>query len=177
MGWVRFEVFDGIETLAAAQPGSRVASLHQRLIELLGDANVLMNSEPLRVEFKSTYREAEQIVYPATSAFIAHQQALHGWTQNYSLMAVNRERLEELDLAAHRDPIYRPYIQKLCARLPDIAAAPSGVKYSQFYEIYSEALVLQFLRTKGQTWPVSESDDQRPVSDAGSGVKPPAIPE
>lgn len=162
MGWVRFEVFDGIEKLAEAQPGSRVPALHQRLIQLLGDANALMNSEPLREEFKRVYREAEQIVYPATSAFIAHQQALISWTRNFSLMVVDRERLEELDLAAHRDPIYKPYIATLCARLPDIAAAPNVKKYSQFCEIYHEALVLHFLRTKVETWRVSEIDDQTP---------------
>lgn len=162
MGWVRFEVFDGIEALAAAQPGSRIAALHQHLMQLLADGTALMNSEELRNDFKRVYQEADQIVYPATSAFIAHQQALSSLTQNYSLMAVDRARLEELDLAAHHDPIYKAYIESLRARLPDIAAAPNVKKYSQFCEIYSEALVLQFLRTKVETWRVDETNDQTP---------------
>jgi hypothetical protein len=107
MGWIEIEVLDGIERLAASQPSSHLATLHQRLNDLLAHANALMNSEALRDEFKQAYREAEQIVFAAATAFVAHAQALSDWTRNFNLVVADVARLRALDLAAHRDPVFK----------------------------------------------------------------------
>ena len=48
----------------------------------------------------------------------------------------------------HDDLTFREYIDELQAQLPALAAAPNVQAYSQFFEVYSEALVLEILRTK-----------------------------
>jgi hypothetical protein len=163
MGWVDLEVLDGIDELARAQANSRLAVLHRRLSELLQDRNLLVESLPLRKEFKRLYKEAEPIAFPATTAYVANTQALTDWTSNHSLVVADIARLRGLDRAAHGDPIYRVYVKAICDILPEAANAPSVQRYSQFFEIYSEALVLQFLRNnRVETWRVGEIDSQTP---------------
>jgi len=161
MGWVEIDVLDGIEALALKDLKSKIAGLHKRLSELLANAQ-LMNSAPLRDAFKAAYRDAEQIAFPAATAFVAQAQILTDWTRNLNLTVADIARLRGLDRAAHADPIYKDYVDAICAILPDVAAAPNVISYSQFFEIYSEALVLQFLRTKVETWPVGKINSQTP---------------
>jgi hypothetical protein len=161
MGWVEIDVLDGIEALALKDLKSKIAGLHKRLSELLAEAQ-LMNSAPLRDAFKAAYRDAEQIAFPAATAFVAQAQILTDWMRNLNLTVADIARLRGLDRAAHADPIYKDYVDAICAILPDVAAAPNVISYSQFFEIYSEALVLQFLRTKAETWPVGKINSQTP---------------
>jgi hypothetical protein len=147
MPWIDVGVLDAIEGFARAKAASLVAAIHHRLMELLADQQ-LFHSESLREEFKEAYQKAEQIVFPAATLFLAHSQALTSWTRNYSLAHVNLDRLRMLDLKAHDDSTFREYIDDLRGHLPALAAAPSVQAYSQFLEVYSEALILDFLRTK-----------------------------
>jgi hypothetical protein len=82
MGWVDIEVLDGIEAPALQDPRSKIAQL--------------MNSPPLRDEFRNVYREAEQIAFPAATAFVAQAQALTDWTRNHSLMVADIGPLDRL---------------------------------------------------------------------------------
>ncbi len=150
MGWVCTEVLDEIDTRARANHASRIGVLHRRLIDLLLNKE-LVESEPLREEFTKLYREAEQIVFPAATAFVGHSQALQAWTRNWSLARIDLNRLRGIDLKAHEDPTFKEYVGEMLTKLPELAAAPSVQAYSQFFEVYSEALVLEFLRTKVRT--------------------------
>ena len=102
MGWVEIKILDGIEALALKDAKPKIAGLHKRLAELLADAQ-LMNSAPLREEFKAAYRDAEQIAFPAATAFVAQAQAFTDWTRNLNLMVADIARLRGLDRAAHAD--------------------------------------------------------------------------
>ena len=161
MGWVCLEVLDGIETLAATDRSSRIAALHAQLLKLLADSN-LVTSVPLRDEFRKVYCEAEELAFPATTVFVAHAQALTDWTRNLNLITADPSRLRAIDLKAHTDPTFGKYVTKICEILPDVGSAPNVKRYSQFYEIYSEALVLEFLRSKIRTKRVSEEDTETP---------------
>jgi hypothetical protein len=114
MGWVEIDVLDGIEALALKDLKSKIAGLHKRLSELLADAQ-LMNSAPLRDAFKAAYRDAEQIAFPAATAFVAQAQILTDWTRNLNLTVADIARLRGLDRAAHADPIYKDYVDAICA--------------------------------------------------------------
>jgi hypothetical protein len=155
MGWVCSEVLDGIETLAVADSASQIADLHRQLMALLTDDR-LPESEPLRADFKRLYGEAEAIAFPATTTFIAHAQELTSWTRNLNIVTADLGRLRALDLLAHSDPTFKAYINGISAKLGDAAAAPIVTAYSQFFEVYSEALVLTFLRMKLPTARVPE---------------------
>jgi hypothetical protein len=148
MGWVCTDVLDGIDTLATTNPASPVVLRHQRLTSLLADQQQLFESKSLRDEFKRVYDEAEAITFPAATAYKEHSQYLQKWTRNWSLVWVRLDRLRALDLKAHSDPTFAQYISDMKARLPDIADAPNVAAYSQFFERYSEALVLELLRSK-----------------------------
>jgi hypothetical protein len=161
MGWLCLDVLDGIAALAAADSSSQVGTLHARLLRLLANP-VLASDAALRDEFQKVYREAEALAFPAATAFVAQAQALSNWTRNHNLVLADLKRLRNLDLEAHRDPTFREYVKQLCAILPDLASAPSVRRYSQFFEIYSEALVLEFLRTKILTTKISEENTETP---------------
>jgi hypothetical protein len=126
MGWVCTGVLDGIDARAQAAPNSDIAAKHRRLMELLRDRR-LVDSGEFRDEFTRLYREAEQIVFPASTAFVAHSLTLTNWTRNWSLAQVDLGKLRALDLKAHDDPTFRDYVDKLCGHLPVLAAAPRTV--------------------------------------------------
>lgn len=62
---------------------------------------------------------------------------------------VDSELLRALDLLAHDDPAYKDFVDQMVAKLAQIRSAPDIVAYSQFFEIYAEAMVLHFLRGRG----------------------------
>jgi hypothetical protein len=62
----------------------------------------------------------------------------------------------------HVDSTFKEYVGKICAKLADVAAAPSVKTYSQFFELYSEALALQFLRSKLPTCRIPELGSKTP---------------
>ena len=164
MGWVCIDVLNGIDALAQANPASPIVARHRRLIELLLDEH-LVASEPLRKEYTQLYREAEAIAFPAATAFVAHSQALSDWTRNWSLARVKLDRLRALDLKAHDDPTFKEYIDEMLGKLPVLTAAPSVQAYGQFFEVYSEALVLDFLRTKVRAARVPRAPNGTPTPD------------
>jgi hypothetical protein len=161
MGWVSLEVLDGIATIAAAGKNAQVATLHGRLLALLADPN-LAGSAQLRDHFKMDYKEAEALAFPAATAFVAHSQMLTTWTSNHNLVATDLKRLRNIDLKAHADPAYTGYVDKMVAILPALTAAPDVTRYSQFFELYSEALVLEFLRSKVKTKKIPEQAGKTP---------------
>lgn len=161
MGWVSFEVLDGIATIATVAKNVQVAALHGRLLTLLGDPN-LAASDQLRDDFKKEYEKAQAIVFPAATAFVAHSQALTAWTRNHNLVTTDLNRLRNIDLKAHTDPAFAEYVDKMVAILPALTAAPDVTRYSQFFELYSEALVLEFLRSKVKTKKIPEQAGKTP---------------
>jgi hypothetical protein len=161
MRWIDLEVLDGIETSVRRDANSNIVGQHRRLAELLSDAT-LAESEALRDEFHRVYREAEALVFPASTAYVKHCQALSDWTNNFDLITVDLARLRAVDLAAHEDETFRSYAAQMKGVLPKVDVAPKVKAYSQFYEVYSEALVLQFLRGKLRTARVPEGEEETP---------------
>jgi hypothetical protein len=158
LGWVSLEVLDGLERIVTANQGSPVVPLYQRMLDLL-QSGELVSSAPAREEFKEVYFKAKAVASPASVALAAHEAVLSKWTQSFSLMRINHDRLHGLEELAHKDPTFNSYVKAIVARLGNAEKAPSVAAYRQVFEIYSEALVLQFLCSKVLTARVDEQEN------------------
>ena len=158
LGWISLEVLDGLERIVMANQASPIAPLFGRMLDLL-QGGQLVSSESAREEFKEVYFKAKGVAFPASAALAAHESALAKWTQSFSLRRIDHDRLHGLELLAHEDPTFKSYVKAIVARLGDAAKGPNVTAYRQVFEIYSEALVFQFLRTKVLTARVDEQEN------------------
>jgi hypothetical protein len=161
MEWIEADILDGIEKLAQADRNSRIAGLHARLMDLLGKLEILTTGE-LRSDFEKVYREAERLAFRASTAYVAQGQALVGWTQNHSLTSVDLKRLRALDMKSHSDPTINTFVADMSARLSAVVSPPDVILYSQFFEIYGEALTYEFLSAKLRTRRMPEAETKTP---------------
>lgn len=148
LGEIEEAILDGIEARAGRDPKGRIADLHGEFVALLTHSDLHQRPDDLK-RARDVYAEARRLTFPAATAFTQHSQGLSGLTTNASLLAVEREVLLDIDLLAHEDPAYRPFVADMVAKLDAVGSAPDAVAYSQFFEIYAEALVLRFLRSRG----------------------------
>ncbi|MBB4360628.1 hypothetical protein GGD66_008144 [Bradyrhizobium sp. CIR48] len=155
LSWIELDVMDGIEALVSIDGNSPAVPAYKRMMELFQDAG-LGDSSALQAELQQRYKEAEAIAFPASIAFTAHAQALSSWTRNFSLVQIDPMRLRALDIAAHRDLTFKSYVSKICDRIGDAVNAPNTRAYAQVFELYSEALVFEFLRSKVKTARIDE---------------------
>ncbi|MEA3017570.1 MAG: hypothetical protein QOI38_2292 [Sphingomonadales bacterium] len=162
LGQVEGAILDGIESRAVRDPAGRIADLHRDFIALLKLRDLQHRPDDLS-RAGDLYEEALGLTFPATSAFIAHSQGLTGLSSNVSLDAVEHDVLREIDLSAHEDPTYRAFVDGMIAILKAVKSPPDPIAYSQFFEIYAEAMVLRFLRGCGI--PTSRVSDTRSAPD------------
>lgn len=148
LGQVEEAILDGIETRATREPAGKIAALHRDLVSLLKLRDLYHRPDDV-ARAREIYAEANKLTFPGTSAFIEHSQMLSGLTNNVSLDAVEREVLLEIDLLAHEDQTYRTFVKDMVAILKKVKSPPDPIAYSQFFEIYAEAMVLRFLRGCG----------------------------
>jgi len=161
MGWVRVDVLDGIEARAAAAPVSKLAEVHRELLRLL-NAEGSATDPALRDAFKALYDEAQTLTFPTTVVYLRHIHALNEWTRNMSLATVDLDLLQKIDLTAHDDPTFSGFAAQMRAKLNEITSPPDVVRYSQFFEIYGEAMVLLYLRARVPTRRVTEAATETP---------------
>lgn len=141
-------LLDGIEMRAGKEPGGAIAAAHRELLTILQKKD-LHQSESELDRARAIYTNACRTTFPATSAFNRHSQDLSGLSHNASLTEVDSDLLREIDLLAHDDPAYATFVANMVAKLAQARSTPDIIAYSQFFEIYAEAMVLHFLRDRG----------------------------
>ena len=146
--WVDTAILDAIEARAKADPAGEVAVVHHDLIDRFANAP-LAADQTAREAFLELYKKAKALVFPATAAYLRHQHALLELARNHSLASVDLETLQEIDRLRHGDADFAHYVRLLVTKLGPGKATPDVVAYSQFFEIYGEALALLFLRGRG----------------------------
>ena len=161
MDWIETDILDGIEHLARENRLSRLTALHAQLMDLLGKL-AISTTEQLRSDFETVYREAEQLAFRASSAYVKQTQSLTSWTRNHSLASVDLKRLRALDIRSHSDPTVNTFVVDMSARLSGVVSPPDVILYSQFFEIYGEALTYDFLSSKLRTRRIAEGETKTP---------------
>jgi hypothetical protein len=162
LSWVDIADIEAIEAVARQTAGSKISTLHQKMLEKLQDL-ASNNTDVGRKEFKALYDEAVGQTLPATCAFLRHSHAIRTITSSHSLSAVDLKTLKSIDQLAHQDPTFRTFVKQLVAKLAKKTTEFDVIAYSQFFEIYGEAATLQFLRDRGlKTERVAEADAGRP---------------
>ena len=162
LGEIEEAIVDGIEARAGRDPNGRIAALHGDLVALLRLQDLHERPDDLK-RAGEVYDEARRLTFPADAAYLNHRWELGGLTTNASLMAVEREVLRDIDLMAHEDPTYGTFVTDMVAKLDEVKSAPDPIAYSQFFEIYAEAMVLRFLRGRGI--PTSRVTDTKSAPD------------
>lgn len=162
LGEISEAIVDGIEARAGKDPASRIATLHGDLISLLQLRDLHKRPDDIH-RAREVYHEARKLTFPADAALRRHSQELSDLTTNASLLAVERDVLLEIDLLAHEDPTYATFVSDMVAKLDAVKSAPDPIAYSQFFEIYAEAMVLRFLR--GRDIPTKRIMDAKSAPD------------
>ena len=145
--WVSTEDLEAVEELAKLKPADRVAVLHGQMIETLTTEKSL-DDEAARAAFKGVYDEAVAATLPATTAYLRHAQVINEVAHSHSLAQVQLETLKSIDRAGHTDPAFGRFAKDLIGKLGTKAKLFDVVAYSQFFEIYGEAITLQHLRAR-----------------------------
>jgi hypothetical protein len=72
--------------------------------------------------------------------------------------------LKSIDRLAHKDPAFKTFVTQLVTKLEGKIGQLDVIAYSQFFEIYGEAVTLQFLRSRTglKTERVPEAREGRP---------------
>ncbi len=148
LGEIEAAVLAGIERRATDDPNGEIAGLHRNLLRTLRQPNLHASTHAL-AQARAYYQKAAALTFPATTAYLEHSHGISGLTLNASLMAVNLELLRGIDLLAHADPTYGTFVVDMKAILAKVKSPPDPTAYSQFFEIYAEAMVLHFLRGRG----------------------------
>jgi hypothetical protein len=141
-------VVDAIEARAMRDASGKIAALHRELISLLKLRDLHKRKDELD-RASAVYKEARKLTFPAASAYTGHSQTLSGFTSNVSVDAVQLDVLREIDLLAHDDSTFRVFVNEMVAKLKEVTSLSEPIAYSQFFEIYAEAMVLRFLRGCG----------------------------
>ena len=137
--WVETADLEAVEGVALQNQGSLVFQLHQKMLDKLRDLTV-HNTDVGRDEFKALYDEAVELTLPATRSFLRHNHAINAITQSHSLLSVNLGTLKAIDLLGHRDPTFKTFANELIAKLGKKTRELDVIAYSQFFEIYGEAV-------------------------------------
>lgn len=145
--WVSIGDLEAIEALANMKPADPVAELHQQMIDLLTTDRAL-DSNKQRDVFKDIYDQAVAAALPVKTAYLRHAQVISSIAYSHSLAQVELETLTLIDRTAHTDPAFACFANDLAAKLGTKAEAFDVIAYSQFFEVYGEALTLLHLRSR-----------------------------
>ena len=150
MGWVSINVLEGIERFAGDNPDSLVAQMHREMIAVIGPDATADDPEVVS-RFGDLYRDASNIVFPASNAFLAASHAVGELTHSHSLAAVDLATLQVIDLEAHVNPVLDTFRNDLKSRLGQVSGIDDVAAYSQVFEIYGEAIAYLYLRERVET--------------------------
>jgi hypothetical protein len=161
--WVDTGDMEAIEEFAAQATGAKISILHQDMLEKLRNLSS-HNTDSNREEFKRIYDEAVGLTLPATCVFLQHTHAIDMITRSHSLSAVDLKTLKSIDRLAHKDSTFKTFVTQLVTKLASKVGQLDVIAYSQFFEIYGEAVTLQFLRSRTglTTERVPEAREGRP---------------
>ena len=145
--WVATEDLEAVEFLAKLKPNTQIAALHRQMIQALTTDEALVEAEA-QAGFRHVYDSAVALAQPATAAFLRHAQTINQFAYSHSLAQVQLETLKSIDREGHSDPTFGRFVQDLVAKLGRKTEMFDAVAYSQFFEIYGEAITLQWLRSR-----------------------------
>ena len=104
MGYVSIDVLDGIETFATDNPDSSVVRMREEMMQAIGPD--IPAGDPDAVErFEALYTDASDIVFPATSSYLAVCHALNEYSNSHSLSSIELDILRAIDEEAHRNHV------------------------------------------------------------------------
>ena len=160
MGHVSIDALDGIESFVTENPDSPVARMHKEMMQAIGPD--LPAGDPDAVErFNALYKDASDIVFPATSAYLAVCHALHEYSTSHSLSSIDLEILRAIDLEADRNQILDTFRNDLKSRLDQVSGIDDITAYSQAFETYGEILAYLHLRERVPTERFPERKGQK----------------
>ena len=110
--------------------------------------------------FCDLYNDASDIVFPATSAYLAVCHALHEYSTSHSLYSIELDILRAVDLEAHRNQVLVTFRNDLKCRLEQVSGIDDTTAYSQAFEIYGEVLAYLYLRERVPTERIPERKGQ-----------------
>ena len=155
MGHVTTDVLEGIESFATNNPNSAVASMREEMLQAIGP-DVPAGDPAAVARFSDLYKNASDLVFPTTEAFLRACHALHGYSSSHSLSSIDRDTLRAVDLEAHRHPILDKFRNDLKSRLEKISGIDDVAGYSQAFETYGEIVAYLFLRARVPTKKIPE---------------------
>lgn len=145
--WVDTGDLEAVEALAKLRSGQLIADLHQQMLQDLTTEDALVDEENQKA-FRQRYDEAVAIALPATMAYLHHAQDINTLTRNHSLATVDLKTLKEIDGLGHNDSAFGKFVKDLVAKIGPKTKTFDVIAYSQFFEIYGEAITLQYLRSR-----------------------------
>ena len=159
MGHVTMAVLEGIESFATDKPESPVARMREEMLQAIGPDTPA--GDPDAVErFSALYKNASNIVFPATSAYLTVCHALNEYSTSHSLYSIELDILRDIDLEAHRNQVLDTFRNDMKRRLDQVSGIDDITGYSQVFEIYGEILAYLYLRDRVPTKRVPERKDQ-----------------
>ena len=161
MGHVTTAVLDGIESFATNNPNSPVAPMREEMLQAIGPD--IPAGDPAAVaRFSYLYKNASDLVFPATGAFLTACHDLNEYSSSHSLSSIDLDTLRAVDLEAHRHPILDTFRNDLKSRLEKISGIDDVAGYSQAFETYGEIIAYLFLREHVPTKKIPEREECRP---------------
>ena len=160
MGHIEMAVLEGIESFATDNPESPVAGMRQQMLQAIGPNTA--DGDPEAIErFSALYKDASDIVFPATSAYLAVCHTLNEYSTSLSLYSIELDILRAIDLEAHRNHILDTFRNDLRCRLDQVSGIDDVTAFSQAFEIYGKILAYLYLRERVPTERIPERKDQK----------------
>ena len=157
MGHVELAVLDGIESFATDDPDGSVARMHEEMLQAIG-LDVPAGNLGAVARFSGLYRDASELVFPATTAFLTVCDDLGEYSSSYSLSSIDLDTLRAVDLEAHSNPILDRFRIDLKSRLEKVSGIDDVTAYSQAFEIYGEIIAYRFLHERVPTDRIPECE-------------------
>ena len=155
----RLTVLEGIESFATDNPESPVARMREEMLQAIGPDTLAGDPDSVK-RFCDLYNDASDIVFPATSAYLAVCHALHEYSTSHSLYSIELDILRAVDLEAHRNQVLVTFRNDLKCRLEQVSGIDDTTAYSQAFEIYGEVLAYLYLRERVPTERIPERKGQ-----------------
>ena len=143
-------VLDGIESFAINNPDSAVARMREEMLQAFAP-DVPAGDPGAVARFSDLHKNASDLVFPATGAFLRACHDLNAYSSSHSLYSIDLDTLQAVDLEAHDHPIVDSFRNDLKSRLEKISGIDDVTAYSQAFETYGEIIAYLFLRERVPT--------------------------
>ena len=160
MGDISITVLEGIESFATDNPMSSLYKIWKDMLDALGPDKPAGDPETVK-RFRSLYKEASDIVFPATNAYLKVCHALNQISTSYSLSLIELDILQDTDLKAHCDSVLDTFRNDLKYKLDNVSQIDDTTAYSQAFEIYGEILAYRHLQKRVYTERIPERKNQK----------------